>query len=157
VLSGACGGCGWNHYAESPQVFRCLRCGSIVSVSDGTSAAAYRPVTGGETKSLSIKASTYNHWMPLHKYAPEHSTDWIPEMAEKWYLEIWIPKVPSIGCSCQSHWKGLTANHPPDFSSAKAFFEWGWARHNEVSDLHSHRPTISLEEAYSIYWVEPKT
>lgn len=94
----------------------------------------------------------YNHWLPLHKYAPEHASSWNPDLAKKWYHETWLPRVPSIGCSCKSHWSDLTTKQPPDFSSAKAFFEWGWARHDDVSRLHSKAARISLEECYLTHW-----
>jgi hypothetical protein len=91
-------------------------------------------------------APAYNHWLPLHRYPFEHYKD--AESAKHWYYSEWLPKVPSIGCSCQSHWKDLTEKHPPDFSSPEAMFEWGWARHDDVSREHSNRPRITLEEAY---------
>jgi len=88
----------------------------------------------------------YNHWQPLHRYQYKD-----PESAKRWYYNEWLPKIPSYGCNCESHWKDLTEKYPPDFSSQKAFFEWGWARHNDVSREHSKKPQISLEEAYQIY------
>jgi len=93
-----------------------------------------------------------NHWLPLHRYGPEHVSEWNPCLASRWYFEEWKPRIPSYGCACEKHWKDLTEKYPPDFSSPKAFFEWGWARHNDVSTNHSHRPTIALEQAYLMYW-----
>lgn len=94
----------------------------------------------------------YNHWPPLHRYGPMNSRNWDSATAEKWYNQIWLPKVPNIGCSCQPHWAELTKRHPPDFSSAKAFFEWGWSRHDDVSRMHSKRPLITLSQAYEMYY-----
>lgn len=96
--------------------------------------------------------SRENHWLPLHRYAVEHAENWCPTKAEKWYRREWKPRIPNYGCSCVSHWKDLEAKNPPDFTSPQAFFEWGWARHNDVSEQHSKKPTITLDDAYAIYW-----
>jgi len=96
-----------------------------------------------------------NHWLPLHRYAVEHVSDWNPCLASRWYFEEWKPRIPTYGCACEKHWKELTEDHPPDFSSPQAFFEWGYWRHDDVSRLHSKRPQISLEQAYAMYWPSP--
>lgn len=93
-----------------------------------------------------------NHWLPLHRYAPDHVATWDASRASNWYYNDWLPQIPSYGCPCQAHWDELTQQNPPDFSSPGAFFQWAWARHNDVSTTHSKRPTISLDEAYQLYW-----
>ena len=93
-----------------------------------------------------------NHWLPLHRYASEHAVDWSPNTASHWYFEEWKPRIPTYGCQCEQHWKELENQYPPDFSSPQAFFEWGWARHDDVSRLHSHRPRLTLEQAYELFW-----
>ena len=105
----------------------------------------------GETK-RPVRIPPSIAWKILHLYAVLNSLSWSPELAKKWYCRRFLPKVPNFGCSCKAHWKTLTKRHPPDFSSPKAFFEWTVARHNDVSTQHSKKPTITLSEAYAIYW-----
>jgi hypothetical protein len=93
-------------------------------------------------------------WGILHYYAPKNATKWNPQVAQQWYAIEWLPMIPSCG-ECRVHWAELTRQHPPDFSTPRAFFEWSWARHNDVSINHSHRPTITLEQAYAMYWPNP--
>ena len=98
------------------------------------------------------RAKTAEIWLRLHKFAPENAANWDARTARRWYCRVWLPTVPRYGCKCQEHWRELTKKFPPDFSSPKAFFEWGWARHNDVSITHSKKPTITLEQAYAMYW-----
>lgn len=90
-------------------------------------------------------------WQLAHTYAPSNRHRWNTDKAEQWYNNIWKSKIPSCG-ECKTHWAKLEKQYPPDFSSPKSLFEWFWARHNDVSILHSKKPTITLEEAYTIYW-----
>lgn len=108
----------------------------------------YKPAPIAKT----VAGQAYNHWLPLHRYAPKHAGDWNADKAEDWYNRTWKPNIPSGSCNCGEHWRELESKYPPDFSSAKAFFEWGWERHNDVSRLHSHRPQITLDEAYKLFW-----
>lgn len=90
-------------------------------------------------------------WKLAHSYAPLNCNIWNANNAKQWYLNIWKPKIPQCG-QCRKHWTELEQQYPPDFSSPKAFFEWFWARHNDVSRLHANKPTITLDEAYKMYW-----
>jgi hypothetical protein len=98
-----------------------------------------------------VRRTKYNHWIPLHRYAVENAKNWDASEAEKWYNE-WSRKIPAINCECRRHWKELVAEYPPTFTNYQAFFEWGVARHNDVSMLHANKPTITLDDAYSLYW-----
>jgi len=129
--------CGQKIGSSSPVVINCPICRRRVTVSN---------------ESMPLR----DPWLAIHSYAVENQGSWIAENAKRWYSR-WLHTIPvflsdSASCGCQTHWAELTEKHPPDFSSPKAFFEWSWARHNDVSTLHSHRPTITLEQAYSIYW-----
>jgi hypothetical protein len=95
-------------------------------------------------------ASTSDHWNELHRYV--FTT---PESCEAFYID-WTIRIPNLGCDCMAHWSELTSIKPPDFSSSKAFFEWGWARHNDVNQrLHAvdgnHLP-FSLDDAYAMHY-----
>lgn len=115
----------------------CSRCNSQIAI-------------GSVTASMDYK-SKVSVWALLHSYAPTNATKWNLTTARQWYDSEWTRLIPSCG-ECRVHWAELTKQYPPDFSSAKAFFEWSWARHNDVSTMHSKRPTITLDEAYRIYW-----
>ena len=69
-------------------------------------------------------------WLALHSYKQEG--EWNPAKAQSFYLQ-WLKTIPSYGCSCASEWASITKANPPVFSSDEAFFEWGWARHNDVN------------------------
>lgn len=107
------------------------------------------PTQLGETPTK--PSSPPNPWTTLHKYAPSNSKNWNIEDARQWYTNIWKPTIPRCG-KCREHWKELETRLPPDFSSPTSFFEWTWASHNDVSIKHSNKPTITLDQAYSIYW-----
>jgi len=151
MIGMACPKCGWNLYAPSEMPVRCGRClkTSLVVSGQLSSSPGHLP----ELEPL----QGYDPWLALHRYAVEHCNDWDEVTAERWYLIRWLRTVPKYkpdgaSCGCQTHWAELTKQYPPDFSSPIAFFEWAWARHNDVSTMHSHRPTISLAEAYQLYW-----
>jgi len=92
-----------------------------------------------------------NHWKPLHLYPLIRQYDWNPCWANRWYYETWKPNIPPYGCRCKENWQELEDKYPPDFSSPENFFRWGWERHNDVSRLHSKKPTITFEEAYKLW------
>lgn len=86
-----------------------------------------------------------SHWLRLHKYAIECGL-WDERAARAFYAE-WLEGIPTTSCNCRSHWMELTTDNPPDFSSREAFFEWTWARHNDVN-RRLKKPEITLAEAY---------
>lgn len=92
---------------------------------------------------------TTRHWLELHNYV--YTT---PQEAERFYND-WYTRIPNLDCGCMADWIDLTKKLPPDFSSDQAFFEWGWARHNDVNEKlhtldHPH-PPFPLEKAYETY------
>lgn len=125
--------CGKTFFFAASDYVKCHKCGATVHNGTGKD-----PVQ-------------HSTWGLLHSYAPTNATKWNPAIARQWYDSEWTQLIPSCG-ECRVHWVELTKQHPPDFSSARVFFEWAWARHNDVSTQHSKRPTITLEEAYTIYW-----
>lgn len=100
--------------------------------------------------SEAFKEAGRKAWGLIHSYPIEHWNDWDPEAAMVWYSEDWLPLIPSFGCSCKNEWAKLTSEHPPDFTSAKAFFEWTWDRHNDINRRLQHQE-ISIDQAYEIW------
>lgn len=96
----------------------------------------------------------YNHWVPLHLYAIKNANNWSPRKA-KAFFRSWQKAIPnSATCNCKSNWKKLGL--VPDYSSARAFFEWAWKAHNTVN-CKLKKPTISLCDCYAIWWPERMT
>jgi hypothetical protein len=117
-----------------------------------------RPVSIQPAPIERLVATKENHWLPLHRYAPDNAHDWQPMAAMRFY-NTWQANIPQYlpageTCGCKSHWIELTSRpeNAPVFSTAKEFFEWGVARHDDVSRLHSGAKRFSLEEAYQIHW-----
>lgn len=92
----------------------------------------------------------YNHWMPLHNYAPKNWNSWNPMQARVWY-RAWKRQIKNTGCGCAGNWKKEVAEIPVDFSSPKAFFEWSWKIHNAVNQRLGKSAQPTLEEAYSLW------
>lgn len=91
----------------------------------------------------------YNHWGPLHFYAVKHADNWDIKKAKAFYRK-WQKDIPNTKtCACKSNWKKLALK--PDFSSAKAFFEWAVHAHNVVN-AKLKKAEISLPDAYAIWW-----
>ena len=140
--------CGWPIFnGGSRRVsLACPQCGELIDC----------PGTGihSETTSPTAAQSSQlgpHHWDPLHRYAVEHRYNWSPESAATFYRE-WFAELPGAGCgSCLSNWKSYTAADPPDFSSARAFFVWGWSAHNDVSANHANKPTLPLVDAMLLH------
>lgn len=137
----------------------CCRCGIEYSVFSGRQTCRcgvvhYLGISEQqykESRQSRVAIVQRSAWGMLHSYSAVNTTKWNPAVARQWYETEWMLMVPGCG-ECRQHWAELTEEYPPDFSSPKAFFEWGWARHDDVSRLHSKRPRITLEEAYAIYW-----
>jgi hypothetical protein len=92
---------------------------------------------------------TYNHWMPLHNYAPKNWDVWSERAARAWYRQ-WLRGLPKTGCGCAESWKKEVAEIPVDFSSPQAFFEWAWRIHDAVNQRLG-KPTTTIEEAYQLW------
>lgn len=72
-------------------------------------------------------------WLRIHSYPKDHWEDWDPVKAKQWYVNEWLPLVPSFGCDCQSYWLQLTLRLPPTFESPEAFYQWTVDRHNDIN------------------------
>lgn len=88
------------------------------------------------------------HWDWLHRLASQIAT-WTAREARTQYKR-WRDNIPTAHCDCMRHWDDLERNSPPDFLSPEAFFEWSWARHNDVNRKLG-KPEISLDEAKNLY------
>jgi hypothetical protein len=125
---------------KSTITFQCPHCKRVAQVHNGTS---YRCICEGPDPA--------ELWAEAHKYAPANKDNWSEKAARFWY-NGWIKKIPKFGCGCEDHWAALTSNNPPQFESPLAFFTWFWARHNDVSTNQSLKPTLTLEEAFALWW-----
>ena len=101
----------------------------------------------------SITISPRLVWRKLHLY-PFSVKTWSETEAKKWYIE-WKKLIPEYCRSCGSHWSEMEKRFQPDFTSREAFFEWGVARHNDVSNRirakQGGHPEMPLSEAYALY------
>lgn len=78
-------------------------------------------------------------WRELHSFA----RDWEGDVVlARQFLEDFAAVLPCG--SCRSHWLALVQRHPPDLSSAEAFFVWTVDRHN---DVNARRGTALLSVA----------
>jgi hypothetical protein len=101
-----------------------------------------------------VSRNAPNQWTEIHERlaaAVRSNAEWNPIAEESWYRSEWVPKIPSYGCSCEEHWKQLTAEFPIDWTTARAAFGSFFRLHNIVSEKHAGRPTITLQEAEGQY------
>jgi len=120
----------------------------------GTSTEYYIECVCGEvlTGKTTIVVSGISPWNPLHQYPALHQHNWIVADVIKWYWEQFVPTIP---CGfCTDHWFSWVEKNPLEeaVQSPSMFFEWGWRGHNWVSENQSHKPTLTLKEALSIWW-----
>lgn len=130
-------------------MFECKYCGRKIHTTKRVFCCANRESFVGPMPRPRSEAGR-RAWGLIHRYPIEHWNDWDPEAAIVWYSEDWLPLIPSFGCSCKNEWAKLTSEHPPDFTSAKAFFEWTWDRHNDINRRLQHQE-ISIDQAYEIW------
>lgn len=97
------------------------------------------------------KQDTAKLWAEAHQYAPANESNWSIVVAKSWY-ENWCKRIPRYGCGCSDHWRAITREMPPDFSTPKSLFEWFWAMHNQVSRERAGKPEMSLEDCYLQWW-----
>lgn len=102
------------------------------------------------TKPVNVKVF-HDLWNELHSYAPANKDNWNVTKAKEFY-RAWKHKIPKTKCPCNNHWILLCASAPPNFTTPEKFFEWTYARHDDVSSTYSKAPRISLLEAYRLYW-----
>ena len=98
---------------------------------------------------LSISApEPTSYWDEIHRYI--YTT---AEQCAQAYKQ-WEANIPNFTCGCRAAWKEIIARpeNKPDFSSAKAYFEWGVARHNDVNRKPNlNKPIISLSQARQMH------
>lgn len=88
-------------------------------------------------------------WLALHRYSIEHSGDWDEAAAKNWFAK-WQQTIPKYGCSCRRHWKEITRQLPPEFSSAQSFFQWSVDAHNAVNAKLA-KPKFNAGDAGELY------
>jgi hypothetical protein len=74
---------------------------------------------------LSLEDQGRYAWFRLH-------TETEPSPA--WY-ETWLKLIPKHGCQCFNHWRRVTTERPPDFSSLEGFRQWAIDAHNDVNRM----------------------
>ncbi len=76
-------------------------------------------------------------WEQLHLYAVENQYEWNPEDADLFLID-WMNEVnttfPPAACGCGSHLASYVSKHPPQTSTPKLFFLWGYLLHESVND-----------------------
>lgn len=81
-----------------------------------------------------------NSWKILHSYVG----------CDPQWFRLWLLTLPK-DCPCNSKFKTLLNQYPPNFSSPENFWLWGHFIHNEVNaklrEEGKERPHISIEEA----------
>lgn len=136
-----------NAYVPNYQWKQC-QAGQVDHVDEVIERLQYRG-TGPENASHPIVYTVeYNHWIPLHTYAPKNSLLWDAAKAKQWY-RAWKRRIPSNGCGCQQKWKELGLQ--PDYSTAIAFFEWTVHAHNIVN-VRLGKPIVNLLQSHLIWW-----
>lgn len=68
-------------------------------------------------------------WCTLHD-RPEQAGDDLSNEAE--WLEAFTETIPCE--TCRGHFREYQQQHPPDFSSARAYFAWTVEAHDAVND-----------------------
>jgi hypothetical protein len=86
----------------------------------------------------------HDHWNALHRYAFKG-----PSEARLFYSD-WALNIPVFGCNCKEDWSKLTDKNPPDFSSGRAFFEWGVERHNDIN-IRLGKGVVTIDDALMIH------
>lgn len=99
---------------------------------------------GPDIVQVSVPRAPYNgasEWEALHRRALAYAGD---ETAEIVWLNRMAKRLPCG--SCRAHWQALVAKHPPDLSSADAYWRWTVDRHNDVSQRLG-KPSFTLDAA----------
>lgn len=83
-----------------------------------------------------------SRWEELHRRPFACSTD------DAAWLKSFRSRIP---CGeCRRHFDKFSAEHPPDFTSHRSYFEWTWELHESVNrKLEKHG--ITVDEAWSMY------
>lgn len=121
--------CGWKVRAgpNVEQNLHCPRCSSVVECKAILSETLDPTEPASDLQSL-----LRNLWHQLHQFPIDHLAVWNEARASAWYQE-WQSKIPAQGCNCAIDWLKLIDKHPPNYSSADAFFQWTVDRHNDVN------------------------
>lgn len=94
-------------------------------------------------KRFEIEHTGRKAWRTLHE-----RRDANPE----WFRE-WMTSIPT-GCGCGSSVAAILAEHPPNYASPAAWFEWTVDFHNAVN-VKLGKPTMTLDEARRLWRSEP--
>lgn len=93
----------------------------------------------------SKRAKGRRSWRMLHT---KHDSA-TPEELQK-YFELWLTTIPK-DCNCVKDANALLTSNPPDFSSPRNFWLWGWNFHNlvnaKLTEEGNPHPRIDLAQA----------
>ena len=112
---------------------------------------AARPVNRTATLYTRTAVTPHNPWSQIHSRYGQAlaSPDTWRELQEREWYDNWKKQIP---CGqCKSHWSQLEKEHPVDLSCPEMAFRSLWFMHNEVSRLHSGKPTLTYEQAIRLW------
>jgi hypothetical protein len=81
-------------------------------------------------------------WTALHSYQGDDP--------KTFFYQVFLPMVPSYGCSCRKDFDKILEQFPPDFSSPETFFHWGVFVHNLVNEKLG-KPIMDHDEARKLW------
>ena len=97
-----------------------------------------------------------NPWVLIHTHLAERilgDEPWNPSTEILWYSSKFMPLIPRGTCGCEDHWAPISKTL--NWSSAEAAFKSFWRAHNEVSEQHAKKPTITYEHCRALYLPQP--
>ncbi len=91
-----------------------------------------------------------NLWVIIHEYLATQIKNnyWNVEEVLDYYNGYWYAMIPSC---CLENFNKILENHPIDWSTAETAFYSFWFIHNQVSLLHSNKPTITYNKCKELY------
>jgi hypothetical protein len=100
------------------------------------------------SKSIDYKSL---EWMPKSVWGPIKWKELhcralvpLPMNGESYWFAAYLEGLPCA--KCRLHFEAFVHDHPPDFRSRNAFFEWTVLAHNHVNEAND-KPVMTLAEA----------